>query len=298
MASPFVKDMGKNYIHPPVMRTNKLLKNVNFNQCLQLWDFLDQYENTGYETMVQESLEDVEDNFLKNFYNAVIAQYVLFNKTINNDFNPENTLDERTTDIINAKVKDELDELNEREYDLSNLVPGKKKEGTIEATGEEDNIDFALQVALCAEEEMMDIPEAIVTEDEDEEEVVKDKSFVYMFNYSFLGRLILAQDPCMDFYNQVKNKILSYDNVYGSMTWKYESFKSSGIKLIKLMMRGKTLCVYYNLDPETYLDEEYKMMDLSGSKSRGDYPLMIKVKNQKYCRKAIKIYFMTYEYEK
>ena len=39
--SAFSKAMGKNYIRPPVMRTNKLLKNVDFRQCLALWEFLE-----------------------------------------------------------------------------------------------------------------------------------------------------------------------------------------------------------------------------------------------------------------
>ncbi|MDD6033229.1 MAG: DUF2357 domain-containing protein, partial [Oscillospiraceae bacterium] len=71
MSSDFVQQMGKNYVHPPVMRTNMLLKNVDFRQCLTLWEFLESYENVGYQTLIQEELESVTDECAKEFYQTL-----------------------------------------------------------------------------------------------------------------------------------------------------------------------------------------------------------------------------------
>lgn len=82
MGSPFVKMMGKNYVKPPIMRTNKLLKNVDFNNCLKLWEYLEQYDNTGYEMLVQENLDEFSDDAMKEIVSSVMAQYVIFENHI------------------------------------------------------------------------------------------------------------------------------------------------------------------------------------------------------------------------
>lgn len=67
MQSSFVKAMDKNYIRPPVMRTNAILKNKYFNECLALWEFIESYEDAGYGITVSETVKDIPDEYVKRF---------------------------------------------------------------------------------------------------------------------------------------------------------------------------------------------------------------------------------------
>lgn len=50
MASPFAKQMVScALVRPPIIRTNVILKNPDFKKALVLWQFIDSYQQTGYE---------------------------------------------------------------------------------------------------------------------------------------------------------------------------------------------------------------------------------------------------------
>jgi len=50
--SEFAVAMGKSFIRPPVMHTNAILKNKNLRQCLALYEFIESYEDIGFEMLV------------------------------------------------------------------------------------------------------------------------------------------------------------------------------------------------------------------------------------------------------
>ena len=78
MQSSFVRDMGKNYVRPPIMRTNAILKNKNLRQCLALWTFIESYENTGHSTTVEDKLFTADDEYIKELYSTMAMEYLLF----------------------------------------------------------------------------------------------------------------------------------------------------------------------------------------------------------------------------
>jgi len=270
MLTPFVREMGKNYIRPPVMRTNKLLKNVNFNQCLQLWEFIEQYESTGYETLISESLEDVDQEFLKDFNNSVAAQYTLFQKNVCNDFVDEKSLDSRMSNVFTPKIKNELEEFNEEDYALKNKE--KKNEGVEIA----DDIDLAVQIALAHDE----LNWREVVEEVEEEETSRT-------NYSYLGRYVQAGEATQDFYTIIRNKILSYRDVESETNWKQEVFSQGKNKLVKLVMRGKTLNFSIALNPDDYVGTKYKYVNQLIKKPKEKFPMLLKIRNQKMCKQAV-----------
>ena len=47
-SSAFAQRLGKNYIRPPVIRTNAILKNKNLKECLNLWEYIESYDKVGY----------------------------------------------------------------------------------------------------------------------------------------------------------------------------------------------------------------------------------------------------------
>ena len=119
MSSEFVKNMGKSYIRPPVMRTNAILKNKNLNQCLALWQFIEDYEQAGYSMLVQENLEKVDDAYIKELYSTLAMQYLIFRYNIRNEFEYDETLaSQLTDDVLNPRIVDELTAVKESEFDI------------------------------------------------------------------------------------------------------------------------------------------------------------------------------------
>ncbi|MBR6918292.1 MAG: DUF2357 domain-containing protein [Clostridia bacterium] len=156
--SDFVREMGKSYIRPPVMRTNAILKNKNMRQCLALWQFIESYESAGYSMLVQENLEDIDEEYIKQLYSTLALQYMIFRYNIRNEFEIDRTLDsELTSDELKPKIIGELERLAEGEFDIEDAP--KERERTAKSTMEaryetltpEDRIMLeSLDVALDA----------------------------------------------------------------------------------------------------------------------------------------------------
>ena len=286
MDSDFVRRMQRSYIRPPVMRTNKLLKNVDFRQCLALWEFLEQYENTGYETLIQENLETVDEACIRDLYDTVAMQYLVFQKHIRNDFEEEKTLDFRATDApLHPKIKEELDPLRERDFDQRDLIPDGKPAPVTE-TGREAQIEEALRVALAAD--------AVFTAEEadgDTESVIaREGKILYRYRYSFLSRLIFARDPTQTFYTQIKNALLSYKNVKSRISWNHEAFTVGKKKAARINVKGKTVFLYLPLDPKAYAGSKYRPVDVSDIRKNRDLPFLLKIRSDrgvKYARELI-----------
>jgi DNA-dependent RNA polymerase auxiliary subunit epsilon len=78
MSSPFVKSLAKNYIRPPVIRTNAILKNKNMRVCLNLWEYLENYDKAGFSSVSDEFTEMPSDNYISDLYSSVALQYTNF----------------------------------------------------------------------------------------------------------------------------------------------------------------------------------------------------------------------------
>ena len=77
-SSPFCQQMGQNYIHPPVMRTNAIMKNVDLKACLVLWQFIEGYDKTGYEINVSDSAQKPDKEYVENLYDLSALNLLLF----------------------------------------------------------------------------------------------------------------------------------------------------------------------------------------------------------------------------
>lgn len=122
--SEFCHEMGRSYIRPPVMRTNAILKNKNFRQCLALWQFIEGYESAGYSMLIQENLEDVDEDYIKELYSTLALQYMIFRYNIRNEFEVDSTLDsELTNDELKPRIIDQLNKLTDDEFNVEDAPP-------------------------------------------------------------------------------------------------------------------------------------------------------------------------------
>ena len=118
--SEFVKNMGQSFVRPPVMRTNAILKNKDMRQCLALWEFIESYESAGYSMIIQESLEDVDEAYIKELYSTLALQYLIFRYNIKNEFEADSTLASSLSEnVLKPRIIDTLDAATEDEFNIT-----------------------------------------------------------------------------------------------------------------------------------------------------------------------------------
>ena len=153
--SEFCQNMGHTYIRPPVMRTNMILKNKNFRQCLALWQFIEGYDQAGYSMLIQEDLEKVDDAYIKELYSTLALQYLIFRYNIHNEFDSDSTLASEITDsVLNPRIIDELQHSAENgEFDIpvsERVAPPPSYSRYVTLTPDDELLLTSLDVALDA----------------------------------------------------------------------------------------------------------------------------------------------------
>ncbi|MBR4768553.1 MAG: DUF2357 domain-containing protein [Lachnospiraceae bacterium] len=150
--SEFVKQMGQSYVRPPIMRTNAILKNPNMRRCLALWQFIEGYDTAGYSMLIQEDLENVPEEYVKNLYEMCTVQYLNFRYNVRNEFDTEAVLDEQLTDdAFSPKIVDRLKKITADEFTIIH----EEEEELEPARFEPGELELAVGVALRASQLML-----------------------------------------------------------------------------------------------------------------------------------------------
>ena len=131
------------------------------------------------------------------------------------------------------------------------------------------------------------ILETKVNAEGDEIVVEKDASgniFEIRYIKSFIAKLSQSEDLTKDYYNILKNYVLSYKDVRSRVSWHYDSITLGREQLMKFSIRGKTLCVYFALDASK-VDDKYKVEEAKGRKFE-QVPVLYRIKNDRRCEYA------------
>lgn len=115
------------------------------------------------------------------------------------------------------------------------------------------------------------------------------ETVLYRYRRSFASRMIQASDHTKEYYDIVKNKLLSYKNVKARSSWSFESFNRGRMKLAKLNVRGKTLVMYIAIDPASLADTKYHIRDMSDKTKYAAVPTMIRVKSPRGAKYACEL---------
>lgn len=321
LSSDFAKAMGKSYIRPPVMRTNAILKNKNLRQCLELWQFIESYEDAGYNFLVEEKLESISEECLKDMYYTIAMQYAVFRSNTSNKFELEKTLDSNVYDsVIKPKIVEKLSGIDENEFnvDVERKIPIPQKTRYGYLTENDVELTQALDVSLKAEEiiaaagktdfkyaDITDpdiipqVEDAIITLDGEEitqdqadkiAEAKKDSTVVNIrVRKSYMARLILSDDTIKEYYSHIKNALLSYKGVKARISWDFESFNAGRNQYAKITVRGKALVLYLALDPSKFSATKYYHKDASNVNKYQKVPFMLKVRSARAARYAIEL---------
>ena len=104
---------------------------------------------------------------------------------------------------------------------------------------------------------------------------------VTRYRRSFMSRMIQSQGNVQDYYNEIKNLLLSYKGVKGRVSWGNESFNRGRSYIAKVTAKTKTLYVYLAIDPTTLEDATYEVVDVSSKKKYAAVPALIKVRGDR-----------------
>ena len=141
-----------------------------------------------------------------------------------------------------------------------------------------------------------DVAATVESDDDDEEETIEvtdeeGNRFRIRFNKSFTAKLSQASDEAKKYYNELKNDVLAYNKTKTRISWSFDSINAGRSPLIKFGVRGKTLCVYFALNPDDYIDTKYKVEKMEALKYES-VPCMYRIKNDrrlKYAKQLIAV---------
>ncbi|MEG1805697.1 MAG: uL15 family ribosomal protein, partial [Clostridia bacterium] len=118
---------------------------------------------------------------------------------------------------------------------------------------------------------------------------ISGKVILVRYNKSFLAKLIQSTNEVKSFYSEIKNHILSYEKISNRLSWSYDSYNTKGKQLVKLNIRGKTLCAYLALNSADYDYNKYFQADISDVKKYANVPMKIKIKSERGLKYAIEL---------
>ncbi len=327
-SSDFCLAMGTHYVRPPVIRTNAILKNKYFRQCLALWEFIESYEDDGFGFSVGETVLATPDAYVKQLYEQSAIAYFVFRHNALGDYDSESIL----ASFMEQFNLYATDDANERSYVLGERMSGsdtQNDDSAVQTTDSplmdkndagEDDILLAKKVALAAEKKIAQQMKAELERQKAEEQAAilakqaeeqgsadtetfenrvesdisaSDDEDEYSkdgikYIKSFKAKMMLASEETKEYFAKIVNGLLKYAKVKMRESQQYVTFKRGKDLLCKIAVRGKTLCVHFALEPSR-LDDKYFITDLSGVRKFAETPSMLKVKSERGVKYAFEL---------
>lgn len=133
--------------------------------------------------------------------------------------------------------------------------------------------------------------EVAVTAEEKASELVSVDGLVDRLKKSFVAKMKQAEEPVKKFYSAIKNEFSSYKKVNSHISWHGDRFNLGRDTIAKLNIRGKTLLLYLDLDPndEEFKQTVYHQTDVKSQKAYEDTPFMVKIKSDAALKKALRL---------
>lgn len=101
----------------------------------------------------------------------------------------------------------------------------------------------------------------------------------------FPTRMVDADKDMKSNYNELKSEILSY-GVKSRVSNSGDTFRLHKVTFVKITIAGKSLKLYFALDPKEYANSTYPVQDVSHKNIYKDIPMVFKVKSELSMRRA------------
>ena len=112
-----------------------------------------------------------------------------------------------------------------------------------------------------------------------------------MYNKSFTAKLIQTDDDIKNYYQELKNYVLSYKGTVSRMSWSNDSINKGRTNILKFSFKRKNLYLYLALNADEYADSKYRLTKVETKKYQS-VPSLFAVKNSRnlqYAKELIDI---------
>lgn len=106
---------------------------------------------------------------------------------------------------------------------------------------------------------------------------------------TFIEKYDALDDDMKDKYMEIRRELLSYEGVRSRISKHCDSYRVKKEIQVKINIQGKTLKVFYALDPHAYADSKLPIIDVSNKKVYAEVPTLLKVKSDLSVKRAKKL---------
>ena len=197
---------------------------------------------------------------------------------------PEDEIEEVVFELAEEPVQEGAAELEPEPTPEPEPAPEVEPEpapaSATENDDEEEEVEFEI-VAAPAEEAVMESygVEAAT------EKMVTLKKYVR----GFAAKMKQGDQDRKDYYAEIKAKLLSYKGVRISESFSGDSYKKGMRSLLKSRIRGKTLCLFFALDTDSYKQTVYRQQYKGDTKAYAATPMMVRVKSEQALKRALRL---------
>ena len=118
---------------------------------------------------------------------------------------------------------------------------------------------------------------------------VKQPEMTTRYKRSFRAKIIESADAVKESYFALKNALLSYAGMSSQISWSNDRFALAGETLARIGVRGKTLCLYLDLDPAAFPTSVYHQRAVGDTKQYEKTPMMVKVRSATALKRALQL---------
>ena len=151
--SSFMKELRNCVpVRPPIMRTNAIQKNPNFRACLKLWQFIQSYNELGYEITVKESNDMVSAEYMNELNRMTAMNYMLLKaNTLSEDAVGKQKKRKLKPKLLKRLAEELVMDYDMEEVEIQRVFVDEVKRVSRKKIEGEKKIQEAIQRALDAE---------------------------------------------------------------------------------------------------------------------------------------------------
>ena len=211
----------------------------------------------------------------------------------------ETPVEETTEEVTSDEVPEEPVEAEEtvEETTTEETVTEDVTEETVEETATEETVESQDEdTSATVEDEVAPVVDVMPVIDV-EPVVPQEEPEIEVLDRSFTARLSQSGDTLKSNYDELKNHALSYKGVRSRVSWAYDSINKGRKKVCKIVIRGKSLNVFFALNPYA-LPEKYHCKSVGDVSKYASTPTKLKVKSGrslKYAKELIDLVMSEYQ---
>ena len=297
--SAFARGMGNSFVHPPVARTNAIMKNKYFRQCLELWELINSYEDEGEGYTVYEKFSDPEETAVRDAHAHATLGTLLLGSALTGVKKTESApVAERSDAVGFAPRVAEKNVVAEPKKAIDTALPETAGEGgeedkenvvTDKENTDMDNTTSTLSLGLGPEAEAAATLDRAVA-DKTADDFTDGKPFAtenksvpaseLRYRKTFIAKLMLAPDAVKARFADFANALLGYAGVKMRFSKSVCTFRENKRVMAKISIRGNTICAFFALDPAE-IPESFKPEASPSDGKFADVPSMIRIKSDR-----------------